>query len=89
MNHAGMYQHEIWSRVLNLDNQNKKTDIFHQLSYEFYYQIRTDGFSCCLLFIHKEYQNRTHGWKNVKGSAEKDKDENEEFTQLTDLSNSE
>lgn len=85
MNNAGAYQQDIWTRILELDNQSKKTNIFNQDPYDFYYQIRTDGFTCCLLFIHKEYRNRPYGWK----PSEKSVDEDKEFDQLTNLSKSE
>lgn len=74
MNHAGSYQHEIWSHILELDDH-----IFNQNPYEFYYQMRIDGFGCCLLFVHKDKKNMKHGDKNEQGQ------DVEEFRQLSDL----
>ena len=90
MNHADSYHTEIWSRILKLDNCFKKTDIFNQEPYQFYHQIRTDGFSCCLLFIHKDHVNRPHGQKKIENTEENVTDgvdnEPHEFWRLTDLS---
>jgi len=92
INRAGSYHQPIWSQILRLDNREKKTDIFNQYPYEFYNQIRTDGFSCCLLFIHQEHKddmNHHHG--KISGSNESDSihelnHDEREFQQLNDLS---
>ena len=51
------YQKHIWSKILKLE----KRSIFHDNKYVFYNQISTDGFSCSLLFILKEYKYKEYG----------------------------
>lgn len=48
-NHVKENKHHVWSHIFNLNHS-----IFKHKDYEFDYQIRTDGFSCSLLFIHKD-----------------------------------
>jgi hypothetical protein len=51
------YQKHIWSKILKLE----KRSIFNDNKYVFYNQMSTDGFSCSLLFILKEYKDKEYG----------------------------
>lgn len=51
------YQKYIWSKILKLE----KRSIFNDNKYIFYNQMSTDGFSCSLLFILKEYKDKEYG----------------------------
>ena len=52
------HQHEIWNNLLNLQHKT-----FKNKHYQFHYQIQTDGFSCCLLFIRKDLKDKKWGSK--------------------------
>ena len=78
-NNAGSYHELIWNRVLKLDHRTCKNDVFNQQPYTFYYQIKTNGFSCSLLFILEKYQNRKHGQKFEKHEHD------DEYPQLKNL----
>jgi hypothetical protein len=56
---AKKHQTHIWSKLLKLE----KRSIFNHKDYIFYNQLSTDGFSCCLLFIHKKYKDKEYGDK--------------------------
>ena len=51
-------QEDIWSNLLNLNHR-----VFKNKHYQFHYQIQTDGFSCCLLFIRKDLKEKKWGSK--------------------------
>jgi hypothetical protein len=51
-------QHEVWNNLLNLEHKTFKNKYYH-----FHYQIQTDGFSCCLLFIRKDLKDKKWGSK--------------------------
>ena len=51
-------QHEIWNNLLKLQHKT-----FKNKHYQFHYQIQTDGFSCCLLFIRKDLKDKKWGSK--------------------------
>ena len=51
-------QYEVWNNLLNLQHK-----VFRNKHYQFNYQIQTDGFSCCLLFIHKDLKDKKWGSK--------------------------
>jgi hypothetical protein len=51
-------QHEVWNNLLNLQHKT-----FKNKHYQFHYQIQTDGFSCCLLFIRKDLKDKKWGSK--------------------------
>ena len=51
-------QYEVWNYILNLRHK-----IFKNKHYQFHYQIQTDGFSCCLLFIRKDLKDKKWGAK--------------------------
>ena len=51
-------QHEVWNNLLNLEHKT-----FKNKHYQFHYQIQTDGFSCCLLFIRKDLKDKKWGSK--------------------------
>jgi len=71
------YQSHVWSKILKLE----KRSIFNQNKYVFYNQISTDGFSCSLLFILKQYKNKKFGKKLPKVV----KDEENEFIKIESL----
>jgi hypothetical protein len=56
-NNTKKYQRHCWGNVLKLETK----PIFNQKQYVFYNQLLTDGVSCCLLFIHKDYYNKKYG----------------------------
>jgi hypothetical protein len=56
-NNVKKYQRHCWRSIFKLETQ----PIFNQKNYIFYNQIQTDGISCCLLFIDKDYYNKTYG----------------------------
>lgn len=92
MQHAGLFHKQIWSRILTLDHSDQPHDIFNQAPYSFYHQIRTDGFSCSLVFILAKYQNRKHG-QRIKLSDQSDQtqmmEKENEFIQLKNLTKTE
>jgi len=49
-------QNEVWTNFLNLKNK-----IFKNKHYQFHNQIQTDGVSCCLLFIRKDFKDKKWG----------------------------
>jgi hypothetical protein len=49
-------QNEIWCNFLDLKNK-----IFKNKYYQFHNQIQTDGISCCLLFIKKDFKDKKWG----------------------------
>ena len=49
------HQQHVWSQILKLE----KKSIFQSNKYTFHYQIKTDGWDCCLLFILKQYKGKT------------------------------
>jgi hypothetical protein len=67
-------QHEIWNNLLNLQHKT-----FKNKHYQFHYQIQTDGFSCCLLFIRKDLKDKKWGSKLPVVS-------DDEFYNIEDLS---
>lgn len=58
-NNAKKYQKQAWRTVLKLENKQ----LFNHRDYIFYNQIQTDGISANLLFIRKEFYNKTYGQK--------------------------
>jgi hypothetical protein len=58
-NNAKKYQKHIWREILKVENDS----IFKQPNYVFYNQIQTDGISASILFIKKEYADKTWGQK--------------------------
>lgn len=58
-NNTKKYQNHCWRSVLKLETKS----IFNQKQYIYYNQLLTDGISCSLLFIHKDYYNKTYGQK--------------------------
>lgn len=58
-NNAKKYQKHVWKEILKVENDS----IFKQPNYVFYNQIQTDGFSASILFIKKEYADKTWGQK--------------------------
>jgi len=58
-NNAKKYQKHVWKEILKIENDS----IFKQPDYVFYNQIQTDGISCSILFIKKEYADKTWGQK--------------------------
>ena len=77
--HCKKYQKHIWKEILKLE----KRSIFYQDDYVFYNQILTDGFSCSLLFILKQYKDKKFGdiLPNI--------DVNDKFKKLIDLTKEE
>lgn len=53
------YQKHVWKEILKVENDS----IFKHPDYVFYNQIQTDGISASILFIKKEYANKTWGQK--------------------------
>ena len=51
-------QYDVWNNLLNLQHKT-----FKNKHYQFHYQIQTDGFSCCLLFIRKDLKDKKWGSK--------------------------
>jgi hypothetical protein len=58
-NNAKIYQKQAWREILKLENKQ----LFNHKDYIFYNQIQTDGISCNLLFIRKDFYNKTYGQK--------------------------
>jgi hypothetical protein len=79
-NNTKQYQKHAWIEVLKLENRG----IFQHPHHVFYNQIQTDGVSCSLLFIRKEYQNKTYGQKMPKDLLD-----DLYIEKLTDLTNQE
>lgn len=75
------YQSHVWSKIL----KKEKRSVFNNENYEFYNQIMTDGFNCCLLFILKKYKDKEYGDKIPKYKE----DEDNEFIKLNDLTKEE
>jgi hypothetical protein len=65
-NNAKIYQKQAWREILKLENKQ----LFNHKDYIFYNQIQTDGISCNLLFIRKEFYNKTYGQKLPKYDAD-------------------
>lgn len=78
--HGKKHQMHIWSKILKLE----KRSIFNNDDYVFYNQIMTDGFSCSLLFIRKEFKDKKFGDK-----LPKIKDDDDNFRKLEDLTKDE
>jgi hypothetical protein len=79
--HIQTYQKHIWSTLLKLE----KKSIFQHQKYSFHYQIKTDGWSCSLLFILNKYR----GKKMTDRIPEAVFNEDEEFKKLSDLTSDE
>jgi hypothetical protein len=71
------YKGHIWERLLHLDRK----DIFKQGEYTFHYQIKTDGWDCCLLFSKLKYPNG----KRVKDKKTTSKNTDEEVNEFKEL----
>lgn len=56
-NNAKKYQKQAWRTILKLENKQ----LFNHRDYIFYNQIQTDGISANILFIRKEFYNKTYG----------------------------
>ena len=67
-------RYDTWNSFLNLNHK-----IFKNKHYQFNYQIQTDGFSCCLLFIRKDLKDKKWGQKLPKVN-------DDEFYNIEDLS---
>ena len=74
------YQKHIWSKILKLE----KNSIFKNNKYVFYNQIITDGFSCSLLFILKQYKDKKFGDRLPKVI-----NDNNEFKKIEELTKDE
>jgi hypothetical protein len=59
-------EHDIWNSFLNLNHK-----VFRNKHYKFHHQIQTDGISCCLLFILKDFKGKKWG-SRVPGIPEQD-----------------
>lgn len=80
-NNAKKYQKQAWREILKLENKQ----LFNHRDYIFYNQIQTDGISCNLLFIRKEFYHKTYGQR----LPEYDEDIEFEVKQLEKLSKDE
>jgi len=56
-NNAKKYQKQAWRTILKLENKQ----LFNHRDYIFYNQIQTDGISCNLLFIRKDFYKKRYG----------------------------
>lgn len=56
-NNCKKYQKHAWSQILKIE----KRSVFEQGDYRFYNQIMTNGHSCSMLFIRKDYYNKKFG----------------------------
>jgi hypothetical protein len=56
LSHVKDNQCEVWSNFLNIKHR-----IFKNKHYQFHNQIQTDGISCCLLFIRKDFKDKKWG----------------------------
>src|SRR5205085_1536840 len=70
LNNIKKHQSHIWSRILKLEKNQIFKNNKENKKYVFYNQIITDGFSCSLLFILKEYKNKEFGDKIPKINEE-------------------
>jgi hypothetical protein len=82
------YQTCVWRTILKLEHKS----IFNSNRYVFFNQIQTDGVSVSLLFIRKDFANRTFGEKQKykmdgkrKKEEKKQKKEDDEIVQLNDM----
>jgi hypothetical protein len=80
-NNAKKYQKQAWKEILKLENKQ----LFNHRDYIFYNQIQTDGISCNLLFIRKEFYHKTYGQRLL----EYDEDIEFEVKQLEKLTKDE
>jgi len=80
-NNAKRYQKQAWREILKLENKQ----LFNHRDYIFYNQIQTDGISCNLLLIRKDFYNKTYGQK----LPEYDEDIEFEIKQLEKLTKDE
>ena len=80
-NNAKRYQKQTWREILKLENKQ----LFNHRDYIFYNQIQTDGISCNLLLIRKDFYNKTYGQK----LPEYDEDIEFEIKQLEKLTKDE
>ena len=62
LNNAKKYQNHAWKEILKLENNS----VFKHKNFTFYNQISTDGISSSILFIKKEFYNKTYGTKLPK-----------------------
>jgi hypothetical protein len=74
LKHIKDNQTNIWNNLFNLQHK-----VFKNKHYSFHHQIKTDGISCCLLFIRNEFKDKKWGSK-VPTVPE------QEFNQIEDLS---
>lgn len=79
-NNIKQYQKHAWIEILKLENKG----IFKHPQHVFYNQIQTDGVSCSLLFIKKDYYNKTYGQRMPK-----DQSDDLYIEKLTDLNKQE
>ena len=82
------YQSYVWRTILKLEHKS----IFNSSKYVFFNQIQTDGVSVSLLFIRKDFANRTFGEKQKykmdgkrKREEKKQKKEDDEIVQLNEM----
>jgi hypothetical protein len=82
------YQSCVWRTILKLEHKS----IFNSNKYVFFNQIQTDGVSVSLLFIRKDFANRTFGEKQKykmdgkrKKEEKKQKKEDDEIVQLNEM----
>jgi hypothetical protein len=80
-NNAKRYQKQAWREILKLENKH----LFNHRDYIFYNQIQTDGISCNLLLIRKDFYNKKYGQK----LPEYDEDIEFEIKQLEKLTRDE
>lgn len=80
-NNAKKYQKQAWRTILKLENKQ----LFNHRDYIFYNQIQTDGISASILFIRKEFYNKTYGQK----LPQYDEDTEFEVKQLENLTKEE
>jgi len=80
INHTRQYQKHAWIEVLKVENRG----IFKHPKHIFFNQIQTDGISCSLLFIRKDYYRKTYGQKMPE-----DLSDEVYIKKLTDLSKEE
>ena len=87
-NNAKRYQKQAWREILKLENKQ----LFNHRDYIFYNQIQTDGVSANILFIRKEFYNKTYGQRlpqydeviefEIKQLEKLTKDECEKYKQM-------
>ena len=66
------YQPHIWSQILKLE----KKSLFQQNKYSFHYQLKTNGWSCCLLYILNHYKGKKYRTRIPKQMSESELDTN-------------